>query len=217
MGRRITASIFAPGTQIHRWTILAPWVTISGVLRYPCRCKCGTERLVGAHDLDRGVSKSCGCYQKDHPSTLRHGHARKDNESAEYGIWQGIKKRCLRKKCKAYKNYGGRGIKICDRWLSFELFLADVGLRPTPLHEIERMNNDGDYEPHNVRWATCMEQNNNKRSNHYITFDGRTQTMAQWARELGINYYKIANRLNVLGWTAERAFQEDPTSASIKS
>lgn len=117
-----------------------------------------------------------------------------------------MKKRCTNQNHHAYARYGGRGISVCDRWSkSYEDFLSDMGARPSRSHSIERIDNDGPYSPDNCRWATTLEQGANKRNNHLITYHDRTQTMAQWARERGIPYQKLAQRLNALHWTIDRA------------
>lgn len=113
-------------------------------------------------------------------------------------------------RCRNHNNsdffyYGGRGIKVCDRWKnSFENFLEDMGERPKRT-SIDRIDNNGNYEPGNCRWATKKEQNNNQRSNINLTFNGKTQTTAQWADELGMNSGTVRYRVNKLGWSAEKA------------
>ena len=116
--------------------------------------------------------------------------------------------RCCNPSNNAYHYYGGRGITVCEQWRdSFETFLADVGLRPSNQHSLDRYpNNDGNYEPGNVRWATRMEQAINKRSNRWITAHGKTMTVSEWSRELGILDKTIYYRLSA-GWSAEAAIQ----------
>jgi hypothetical protein len=125
-------------------------------------------------------TRSCGCLR--HASARFHGHS----YSAEYRIWGGIKTRCLRPTSQNFKYYGGRGITICSRWSdSFPAFLADVGRRPTKQHSLDRIDNDGNYEPGNVRWATKREQGNNRRGNVRVSMDGITRTVSEWSREPG--------------------------------
>ena len=134
-----------------------------------CCCECGGTTIAGGKDLRSGHTQSCGCLRIEGQRELRrrHGHApRKPGGHAvtpTYRSWYGMKSRCLNAKQAAYKNYGGRGITVCERWLSFKNFLADMGPRPSPKHSIDRWpNNDGNYEPSNCRWATATEQARNR-------------------------------------------------------
>ncbi|BAW18975.1 hypothetical protein [Ralstonia phage RP12] len=126
--------------------------------------------------------------------------------STEYCIWSGIKKRCYNKNSRKYKDYGGRGITMCDEWReSFEAFYADMGPRPSLGHSIDRKNNDEGYSKENCRWATAEEQQNNKRSNLLHELDGILKTLTQWCRELEMNYHTIYQRIYVQGMSFEEA------------
>jgi len=131
---------------------------------------------------------------------ISHGMSR----TPEYDAWSHMKKRCFNLNHKAYSNYGGRGITVCDRWLDLENFLTDMGTKPSPKHSLDRINNDGDYCLENCRWATKAEQDNNRRSNRLITIENDTRTIAQWAKEMGFGKGVIYNRLN-LGWSDLKA------------
>ena len=122
----------------------------------------------------------------------------------EYRSWQHMKSRCFNPNHKNYLDYGGRGIKVCDLWLNFENFLADMGLKPTAKYSIDRIDNDGDYCPDNCKWSTQTEQVNNRRSNRLITIDDVTLTIAQWAKKMNISEQLIYGRLK-LGWSEYRA------------
>jgi hypothetical protein len=126
------------------------------------------------------------------------------SESEEYSIWSGIKKRCECRTAKDYPNYGGRGIKVCERWQTFENFFEDMGKRPSKKHSVEREDNQKDYSPENCKWATVIEQANNRRSNNVLTMNGISRTLVEWERVSGIGRSTIKNRLN-LGWTVEMA------------
>ena len=178
-----------------------------------CRCSCGSDKLkrVRASELIAGTVRSCGCIVREQArrnvreKLTTHGQS----GSRVYQIWLAMKNRCLRKSNHQYKDYGGRGIKVCDRWLeSFENFYADMGEPPTDAYTIERRNNDEGYSADNCIWATRTEQSNNKRSNRLVSCNGRTMTITQWSRELGIPPMTIHNRLK-RGWTADEALRKD--------
>jgi hypothetical protein len=172
------------------------------VLHYWCNCECGNQVLVRAQLLRLGKTQSCGCLQKERASqaSKRHGLS----HTPIHNIWLSMLQRCNDKKCKAYPSYGGRGITVCDRWLVFEDFFADVGLPPDGMTLDRYPNNDGNYEPGNWRWATKVEQANNRRSNKLIAYANKTQTQVQWEDELGLRRGQIYDRLR-RGWTIERA------------
>jgi hypothetical protein len=125
-----------------------------------CKCECGTIKEVIAKNLKSGVSKSCGCLNiKRLKERATHGK----RHTRVWRIWQAMKNRCYNPNVRQYKNYGGRGIKVCDRWRnSFTAFLEDMGPKPSKKHSLDRINNIGDYEPGNCRWATVKQQNNNR-------------------------------------------------------
>lgn len=140
----------------------------------------------------------------------RHGHARRGMpRSRAYRIWSGVIRRCADTKCRIYKYYGGRGIRVCARWRKFENFLADMG-EPTADATIDRKNSNGNYTPANCRWATMKEQQNNRRDNRRIRFGGKVMTLTQWAETAtGLSVQTLWRRLNE-GWPMRRALSEPP-------
>jgi hypothetical protein len=174
--------------------------------RWNCRCDCGNEIETNKPNVTSGGTRSCGCLNIEMTIEREtvHGHCRGGKSSREYSSWQAMHTRCTNPNDKNYKHYGGRGIIVCERWNSFECFLSDLGPKPSVKHEIDRIDNDGHYEPGNCRWTTRVEQQNNKRTNRRVAAFGRIRTLARWARECGIKY-TIARRRLERGWSAERA------------
>ena len=156
--------------------------------------------------LKRGLVVSCNCWKDEGIGNRSRTHGL--SKTAEYHVWSGImKKRCFDPASNAYSNYGGRGIRVCDEWLDdFPAFLAHVGKRPSVRHSIDRIDNNGNYEPGNVRWATKLQQANNCRDNHLLTVNGQTHTLAQWARMADISPTSLLHRL-ARGWDLEQAIK----------
>lgn len=158
-------------------------------------CDCGTIFVTSAGKMSLGQVRSCGCLQRDATgaASTTHGESRGRKHSAEYRIWLALKNRCNNPR---FKDYHGRGIKVCARWQeSFESFLSDMGRRPTPKHSIDRKDNDGNYEPDNCRWATPTEQRRNNRNTRPLTAFGKTQLLTDWAKETGVNIMTLHARL----------------------
>lgn len=151
-----------------------------------CKCECGREKIVPSVRLKNGTTQSCGCLNVE--ANTDHGHAAGGKVSSEYKAWAGMKYRCYDPKCKQFKNYGGRGIKVCSRWIdSFSNFKNDMGLKPSPSHSLDRYpDQNGDYSPNNCRWATPKEQQNNRTNNRLVEYLGDEITLAQAANRLGM-------------------------------
>lgn len=194
------------GKTFHALKVLEFAEVRSGRSHWRCLCECGAEAVVDGSKLTNGHTRSCGCLQRKQSAEANstHGHARVGQQTKEYQTWANMMKRCHNADCPDYAGYGGRGIKVCERWHEFESFLADMGAAPTGTHSIDRTNVDADYSPANCRWATPTEQARNKRNSVFIEAFGQTKTLAEWAESLGVDRRKIHKRLK-LGWPAEKA------------
>jgi len=189
------------GSVFGRLTVIGPWK--GGQWR--CKCSCGGEKWVLTASLLGGLTRSCGCLHKERTSIAKTKHGKTGDRT--YGSWSAMKARCLNPKNGRYNSHGGRGIKVCGRWLeSFQNFLSDMGERPEG-KSLERVDNDGHYEPGNCRWATPIEQASNTRSVKLVTLNGITDTEAGWARRAGISPAKLCKRLK-RGWSFEKAVLE---------
>ncbi|BDA82398.1 hypothetical protein [Staphylococcus phage vB_SsapH-Golestan-105-M] len=184
-----------------------------------CQCECGNTKTLRLNNLINGIAKSCGCLKsesskknisklienKDYINTT-HGQT----GTRLYSIYRNMKRRCYNSNTDSYINYGARGIKICDEWLndfnSFYEWAYNNGYNDTLT--IERINNSGDYEPNNCRWISRGEQANNRRNTTYITYKGKTQSMKQWANELGIKYHMLQYRITKRNMTIEEALKD---------
>lgn len=168
-----------------------------------CQCDCGNIVVVDGDHLKSGHSKSCGCITKKHGMF----------GTRIYKIWDSMYQRCYNSNHAAYKDYGGRGITVCDEWLhNFQAFYEwSMSNGYADNLTIDRINVNGNYEPSNCRWATDIEQHNNTRKNRYIEFNGETHTMAEWARITGIKYATLASRIITKGWSIERALTDKST------
>ena len=183
-------------------------------------CSCGAKDVVvQTSDLMSGRTRSCGCFNDEERSkrAFIHGHSKSNdgNYTPTYVSWTQMRRRCFDPKKHSFKNYGGRGITICDSWSQFENFLADMGERP-PNMTLDRIDNDGNYEKTNCRWATRKEQGRNTRVNRNLTYNGRTQPAVVWAEEYGINFSTFRHRINKGKWSVKKALTTPVRNKSNK-
>lgn len=179
------------GQKFGKWSVVS---RVAGSM-WLCRCDCGIERPVSGSSLTLGKSKGCwSCHSRKHGM----------EGSTTYNIWAGLIQRCTNPKSAGYPRYGGRGINVCDRWRkSFAAFLEDMGERPDGL-SIERINNAGNYEPSNCKWATQSEQIRNRKVTVFLEYEGIKRSLAEWAELYGIKRKVLANRINK-GWSVKDA------------
>ena len=186
----------------------------SGNVLWSCLCDCGNRIIARSDHLKDNHIQSCGCLQKEiaSKSCIENKTTHNMSKTKIYGAWGNMRKRCYNIKNKEYKNYGGRGINICDEWnnektglINFYNWSMANGYKEDLT--IDRKDVNGNYEPSNCRWATYKEQANNKRNNHYITYKNETNTVTEWSEKLGIKRktldWRIAN-----GWTTEKLFKQ---------
>jgi hypothetical protein len=180
------------GMQFGSWTVLH---RVAGPV-WLCRCKCGVERAIGSGSLTSGTSTKCAsCKSRTHGM----------DGTKVYYIWAGMKQRCQNQKYHSFKYYGGRGIKVCDEWQRFESFYKDMGDVPEGM-SLGRIDNDGDYSPENCRWETAKQQIRNRSNTTYITHQGETKSLAEWAEKIGIAHGTLKRRYQ-MGWTGDKLLQ----------
>lgn len=186
---RLTVIEFA-GSQDKKYTM------------WKCKCDCGNEVVVRGVRLRNGMTKSCGCYASELKKELNTTHGM--SHTKPHMIWCNMRRRCGEPDNNAYHRYGGRGIKVCDRWMeSFENFWEDMKDGYSDGMTLDRIDNDGNYCPENCQWATMKEQSNNRRNNTYLTFNDKTLTLSQWQEEVGIAQGTLSQRLQN-GWSVEK-------------
>lgn len=199
------------GQVFGRLTVIEKFRSRNGRVSWLCRCECGKLHEAVSHALTSGHTKSCGCWREERNASTQptHGHAsRKTGLSPTYQSWRGMRTRCTNPNVKSYRDYGARGVCICDRWKEFENFLADMGERP-PGTTLDREDNSKGYEPSNCRWATRVEQNSNTRANRRVQFNGEFLTQAEFARRIGISQGAVSRRM-LAGWTTEQIATTPP-------
>lgn len=186
------------GRKFGRLTVLTKFDMSPSGYRWLCQCDCGNERIIIGGNLNSGHTRSCGCLMREKNGRLNHPLCK---------VYTGMIDRCGNPNNPSFHHYGGRGVRVCNRWIvknGFLQFVEDMGDRPSPKHSLDRRDVDGDYEPLNCRWATQKEQMRNTRVNRYLTMNGESKTVAEWSDELGIRSNTIFTRLK-RGWSDERA------------
>ena len=202
-------SVDLTGQKFGRLTVVRFDHKENGRKYYLCQCDCGNFKIVSNHSLKSGNTKSCGCLhkeiliQRNKDNRVHHP----ENERL-LRIWRAMLHRCYKETDEHYDYYGGRGIKVCDDWHDFEAFQkwALVNGYADNL-TIDRLDGNKDYCPENCSWATMTVQNNHKSDTKWLTYKGKTQSLSDWCRELGLDYFRTKTRLNSLGWSVEDAFE----------
>lgn len=198
-------------------------LTIHGLFRnsesnndlfYLCDCSCGNKNIhIRAYSIIHQNIKSCGCLRREINliACKKHGLSK----HSLFQIWTAMMQRCYNSNNKGYKYYGERGIKVCERWHTVENFISDLSPRPDSL-ELDRIDNNGDYNPENCRWTTHKQQMNNFRRNRWIEFNGEKNTLTTWARKIGIRENALIYRLDVAKWSLEKALTTPNREQKIK-
>lgn len=186
------------GARFGSWTAVAIDRTDGHRTWWRVRCACGSEAVIRADSLKGSASRQCvSCAAGERSRT--HGLTK----TPTWKAWSSMRDRCVNPQTKGFGNYGGRGIAIDPRWEVFEQFLADMGERPSAGHSLDRIDPNGPYSPENCRWATSKEQNRNKRRTVFLEANGRRQSLAAWAEELGFSHITLYKRY-AAGWSDER-------------
>lgn len=171
------------------------------------RCECGNEITADRTSVKQGKIRSCGCLRRELAADQcrKHGLSHKP----EFHVWLNMRRRCNDPKNNAFDRYGALGIKVCDEWQNdFAAFFSHVGPRPTPKHSLDRIQSEGNYEPGNVRWATAIEQNSNRKSARKFLLDGKRMTLREVCQARGLNHDTVAYRLRVLKWSFDDAIRQ---------
>lgn len=181
-------------------------------ITWECLCDCGGVVTATLSSLRSGNVSSCGCIIKEGSNRRTHGMSK----TSEYHSWASMVSRCRAETNQDYPSYGGRGITVCDEWIcSFERFIADMGMKPTPRHSIDRIDNSKGYFLDNCRWATPTQQSRNRRNNKVIEFNSETKTASEWANDLGISFSTLMERLEK--WPVDIALTKPKRKVGTKN
>lgn len=196
------------GFRSGKLVVTGPFATLGESRMATCKCDCGAQYDARTSQLRNASVFSCGCMQV-HRTSMKHGHTRiiDGKRSRTYTIWINMRNRCSDPKNKRWSRYGGRGISVCERWQSFENFLADMGEATAGL-TLERIRVNEGYSADNCKWATHKEQANNMTNNRRLAFDGENLTIAEWNERIGISYTALYQRINSSKWSVEKALTE---------
>ena len=193
--------------RFGRLTVLKQSTNRGRLVQWCCKCDCGNETLATTKKLRNGRKQSCGClwYPAIVKAKTKHGHSADGTTSAELKAWMSLRNRCNNPMNRSYHRYGGRGIKVCERWDDFSNFLADMGPRPSVLHSIDRIENNSSYSPDNCRWATKTEQARNKGSTVLVNYGGKIMCVKEVSVLCGVGQGTILYRIHA-GWPEHRLF-----------
>lgn len=200
----------SPGQRFGYLTVIDGTVKRRGTVRVvTCSCECGSIVEPAIRTLFSGEKVSCGCRAKKREViVVKHGHARRGAHSPEYEVWCSMIARCENPAEERYHRYGGRGIKVCEKWHDFTSFFTDMGQRPSAKHSIDRLNNDGNYELGNCAWVTKRDQAINRSSSIIVEYNGEHIELARLAVIHAINVRVLRSRVQKLGWSLDRALHE---------
>jgi hypothetical protein len=200
--------VLTKGERFGKLVILEDAAKISGRCAYLCACDCGKQIAVRSMSLLRGAgTRSCGCLvgESIRSRSTVHRHATRSGLTPEFSSWRAMIKRCTSVKGNRYHRYGNRGITVCQRWSEFHNFLEDMGSRPEGT-SLDRIDNDGNYEPGNCRWANSAQQARNTRKTRLLTFNGETLCMLDWSERLNVRYRLLQYHLSRNNWDPQLAF-----------
>lgn len=190
------------GQKFGMLTVIRLHTAENGVIVWECLCDCGNKSFVRGGNLRSGAVKSCGCVKHLAPRNKEHGESR----SKLYRHWKSMIYRCSRPNNRAYKWYGGKGVRVCAEWQTYDGFKKWVlETRPNETYTVERIDVNGDYCPDNCKWIPIEKQANNRTSCVMISYNGSTKNLTEWCKELGLDYKLVHNRMTKLGWSFEKA------------